>query len=125
MRPLRARGGHQIYVGHTGAQNDAVTFDIAGPDDTWLHSRGVPGAHVVVKWAGGEPDEPVLRAAAELAAHYSAGRAAGRVEVDYAARRDVRKIKGAGPGMVTYRNERTVRVEPRGEDEQRRRGLLE
>ena len=122
---LRARGGHRIFVGHTGAQNDAVTFDIAAPDDTWLHSRGVPGAHVIVKWAGGEPDDAVLQAAAELAAHYSAGREAGRVEVDYAPRRDVRKIKGAGPGMVTYRNERTVRVAPRGEDDLRRRGLLE
>jgi hypothetical protein len=28
------------------------------------------------------------------------------------ARRDVRKIKGAGPGMVTYRNERTIAVRP-------------
>jgi predicted ribosome quality control (RQC) complex YloA/Tae2 family protein len=34
--------------------------------------------------------------------------------VDITERRYVRKIKGAGPGMVTYRNERTVSVEPRG-----------
>jgi predicted ribosome quality control (RQC) complex YloA/Tae2 family protein len=37
------------------------------------------------------------------------------VVVDLARRRDVRKIKGAGPGMVTYRNERTVLVSPAGE----------
>lgn len=124
-RPLRARGGHQIFVGRTGAQNDAVTFDIAGPNDTWLHGRGMPGAHVIVKWARGELDDAVLRAAAELAAHYSGNRTAGHVEVDYAARRDVRKIKGIGPGMVTYRNERTVRVVPCSEDELRRQGILE
>ena len=122
---LRARGGHQIFIGHTSAQNDAVTFDIGGPEDSWLHSRGVPGSHVIVKWSGGHEDEAVLQAAAELAAYYSGGRESGRVEVDHAARRDVRKIRGAGPGMVTYRNEHTVRVAPRSEDELRRVGLIE
>jgi predicted ribosome quality control (RQC) complex YloA/Tae2 family protein len=124
-QPVRGRGGHLIYIGHTGAQNDAVTFDIAGPGDTWLHGRGQPGSHVIVKWAGGREDDAVLQAAAELAAYYSAGREAGAVEVDIATRRDVRKIKGGGPGLVTYRNERTVRVTPRGEDELRRLGVLE
>lgn len=122
---LRARGGHQIFIGHTGAQNDAVTFDIAGPDDSWLHSRGVPGSHVIVKWSGGREDDAILQAAAELAAYYSGGREAGRVEVDHAARRDVRKIKGGGPGMVTYRNEHTVRVTPRDEEALRRSGLVD
>jgi predicted ribosome quality control (RQC) complex YloA/Tae2 family protein len=122
---LRTRGGHQLFIGHSGAQNDAVTFDIAGPDDIWLHSRGVPGSHVIVKWSGSRTDDAVLQAAAELAAYYSANREAGRVEVDHAARRDVRKIKGAGPGMVTYRNERTLRVAPRSEQELRKLGLLE
>jgi predicted ribosome quality control (RQC) complex YloA/Tae2 family protein len=28
----------------------------------------------------------------------------------------VRKIKGAGPGMVTYRNERAIRVQPAAEE---------
>ena len=37
----------------------------------------------------------------------------------------VRKIKGTGPGMVTYRNERTLRVAPRSEEELRRAGLIE
>ncbi len=91
----------------------------------WLHSRGVPGSHVIVKWSGGRTDEVILQAAAELAAYYSANRESGRVEVDHAARRDVRKIKGAGPGMVTYRNEHTVRVAPRSEQDLRKLGLIE
>ena len=78
-----------------------------------------------MKWSGGHEDEAILQAAAELAAYYSGGRESGRVEVDHAARRDVRKIRGAGPGMVTYRNENTVRVAPRSEDELRRVGLIE
>ncbi|MDQ2683061.1 MAG: NFACT family protein [Chloroflexota bacterium] len=104
-----------IYIGHSGAENDRVTFDIAGPDDTWLHARGVPGSHVIIKWTPSVRNEPdVLQRAAELAAYYSGSRASGRVEVDITERRHVRKIKGSGPGMVTYRNERTISVPPRG-----------
>ena len=49
-----------------GPENDAVTFDIAGPDDVWLHARGVPGGHVIIRWAG-EEAEDVLEQAAALA----------------------------------------------------------
>lgn len=120
----RAGGGALIYVGTTGLQNDAITFEIAGANDTWLHARGVPGAHVLVRWPGGTPDDEVLRLAAELAAGHSGAGTSAWVEVDCAARRDVKKIKGAGPGMVTYRHERTVRVAPRTLAELLRAGLL-
>ena len=109
--------GNAIYIGKSGTENDRVTFDIAGPDDTWLHARGVPGSHVIVRWSGPDrDDEAVLLRAAELAAFFSQSRSSGRVEVDITPRRFVRKIKGAGPGMVTYRNERTVSVTPVGLD---------
>jgi predicted ribosome quality control (RQC) complex YloA/Tae2 family protein len=109
--------GNLIYVGRSGGENDRVTFDIAGPDDAWLHARGVPGSHVIVRWMGtNRDDEAVLLRAAELAAWFSQARSSGKVEVDITTRRHVRKIKGAGPGMVTYRNERTVSVSPVGPD---------
>jgi predicted ribosome quality control (RQC) complex YloA/Tae2 family protein len=38
------------------------------------------------------------------------------VSVDVTQRRYVRRIRGAGPGMVTYRNERTLHVPPKSED---------
>ena len=104
-----------VYIGHSGAENDRVTFDIGGPDDTWLHARGVPGSHVIVKWTPGvRDDNEVIQRAAELAAFFSQSRESGRVEVDITDRKHVRKIKGGGPGMVTYRNERTVSVTPQG-----------
>ncbi|HKG24394.1 MAG TPA: NFACT RNA binding domain-containing protein, partial [Thermomicrobiales bacterium] len=116
-RAIYDDAGNAIYVGRSGAENDAVTFDLAGPNDTWLHARGVPGSHVIVRWRdpAGNEDEETLRRAAALAAHYSAARASGTVEVDATRRRYVRKIKGTGPGMVTYRNERTLAVRPRDE----------
>lgn len=107
----RTPRGDLIYVGRNGRQNETVTFELAGPDDAWLHARGLPGAHVVIHWAGPEDDATVAQAA-RLAAYYSTGQGATTVEVDVTQRRYVKKIKGAGPGMVTYRNERTLRVRP-------------
>ncbi len=121
--PKRPRGlidaaGNHVYVGRSGPQNELLTFEIAGPDDTWLHARGVGGSHVVIRWrtpATAENAE-TIEAAASLAAWYSAARESGAVEVDIARRRHVRKIKGARPGMVTYRNEHTIRVHPAPEE---------
>jgi predicted ribosome quality control (RQC) complex YloA/Tae2 family protein len=107
-----------VWVGRTGKQNDTVTFEIGGPDDLWLHAREMPGAHVILRPPPGrEPDDGDIANAASLAAHYSAGRDAARVPIDVTARRHVRKIRGAGPGMVTYRNEYTIDAEPRSEVE--------
>lgn len=114
-RRYTTASGHHIYIGRSGKQNEDVTFGIANPDDLWLHARDLPGAHVILRFNSPEHhDETILQAAA-LAAHYSQGRDATRVPVDVTERRNVRKIRGAGPGMVTYRNEYTLNVEPRSE----------
>ncbi|MEA3459619.1 MAG: NFACT RNA binding domain-containing protein, partial [Chloroflexota bacterium] len=72
-RPLSMRSpdGFTILVGRNSRQNEEVTFDRAAPDDLWLHVKGVPGSHVVVKAAGQEVPQATLRRAAELAAYYS------------------------------------------------------
>jgi predicted ribosome quality control (RQC) complex YloA/Tae2 family protein len=116
-RPLLDDAGNAVYIGRSGPQNDLITFDLAGPDDTWLHARDVGGSHVIVRWQRPDApeDEQTIAAAAALAAWYSAARESGAVEVDVARRRHVRKIKGGRPGMVTYRNERTIRVQPLAE----------
>jgi predicted ribosome quality control (RQC) complex YloA/Tae2 family protein len=108
----RTERGDVIYVGRNGPQNERIAFDLAGPTDTWLHAREQPGSHVLVRWAG-EPDDGVLEVAASLAAYFSAARDATTVEVDATEARHVRRIRGAGPGMVTYRNERSLNVRPR------------
>jgi len=117
LRPLLDRHGNAIYIGKSGNENDEVTFSLAGPNDSWLHARGVPGSHVVIRWRNQGDEAPeTIEAAAKLAAWYSRNRNSGSVEVDIAPRRYVRKIKGAGPGMVTYRNERTIAVNPAAEE---------
>ena len=116
-RQYRTPEGDTILLGRTGQQNEAVTFDIANPGDLWVHARDLPGAHVIVRAAGAEPSEETIEMAARLAAYYSDGRNSTTVPVDVTERRHVRKIRGAGPGMVTYRNEYTLQVKPASEEE--------
>lgn len=117
-RRIDLDSGATIWIGRTGKQNDTVTFDIGLPTDLWLHARDMPGAHVILRPAPGrEPSDRDVEIAASLAAYYSAGRSSGRVPIDVTERRNVRKIRGAGPGMVTYRGEYTIDVEPRSEEQ--------
>jgi predicted ribosome quality control (RQC) complex YloA/Tae2 family protein len=107
--------GVVIWVGRNARQNEEVTFVRGRPEDLWLHVRGLPGAHVVVKTAGRAVSSGVLGRAASLAAYYSAARGEGRVLVDVTERRHVRKLKGGKPGMVTYRNESPIDAVPASE----------
>ena len=112
--PLRfvTEDGFVIWIGRNSRQNDIVTFDKGGPQDLWLHARDVPGSHVIIKFDGRQiPEESIVQAAG-IAAYYSAGRGESSAIVDVTPRRYVKKIKGAGPGMVTYRNETTRTVRP-------------
>lgn len=106
-------GANQVRAGRTAAENHRLTFHESAPDDLWLHARGVPGAHVLLRCSDGETPETVIENAASIAAWMSAARDDALVEVDVTRRRRVRPIRGAGPGQVTYRDERTLRVAPR------------
>lgn len=112
--PLRRRlsGETLALVGKNSRQNEEITFHQAAPNDLWLHARGAPGAHVILKLAGRPAPEETLREAASLAAWYSQLREAGSVAVDYTEARYVRHMKGGGPGMVTYERERTIHAPP-------------
>lgn len=111
--PIKATiDGYVVWVGRNSRQNEDVTFGKGRPEDTWLHVRGVPGAHVVIKSGGRPVPSTVLHKAAALAAYYSPSREEGHVLVDVTERRYVRKIKGGQPGMVTYRNEAPIEAIP-------------
>ena len=105
----------RIWVGKGGADNDRLTFEIARPNDPWLHVRGVPGAHVVISWGkAAAPPQELLLDAAHLAAHYSAAKGEPRIEVSHTRAKYVRRVKGGAPGSVSYTGEKTflLRIEP-------------
>lgn len=116
--PLRlvSRDGYVIFIGRNSRQNEAVTFKSANRDDIWLHARDVPGAHVVIRNDGRRIKEELIAEAAAVAAFYSKLREDSRVQVDYTRVKYVKPIKGAGPGMVTYRNESSIVVRPQDEE---------
>ncbi len=111
---LTSLDGLPIRVGRNSRQNDQVTFRLAEGEDWWFHARGVPGAHVIVRSEGRQLPTATIHQAAELAAYFSRSRHEADVAVDYTRRRYVRRIPGAAPGLVTYSQEQTIRVVPRG-----------
>ena len=115
--PLRvvSRDGYVVWVGRNSRQNAQLTFKRANPQDIWLHARDVPGAHVVIRDDGRRIKDELLMEAAAVAAHYSQRREDSSVQVDYTRVKYVRAIKGAGAGMVTYRNEKSLWVKPHDE----------
>ena len=109
--------GFTILVGRNSRQNDTVTFERARPHDLWLHTRGVPGAHVVIKTEGRSVPDTTLQTAASLAAYYSAARGSTSVAVDVTEVRRVKRLKGGGLGLVTYSDERTLHAAPLSAEE--------
>jgi predicted ribosome quality control (RQC) complex YloA/Tae2 family protein len=101
-----------VWVGKNALQNAHLTFNRAAPDDLWLHARNIPGSHVIIPTAEGLPSEEDVFWAAGVAAYYSRARGDTAVEVDVTPKKHVRAIKGSAPGLVTYRNESTLRVAP-------------
>jgi len=100
-----------IYVGKNNIQNDYLTFKIADKNDIWLHTKNIPGSHVVIKYSG-NPPEATLSEAAILAAYYSKAKDSTKVSVDYTQVKNVKKPSGAKPGMVIYYTNKTILVNP-------------
>jgi len=104
--------GLEFVVGRSNTENDYITFKLGGKTDLWLHTKDIPGSHVVLFTGGAEPDETSIREAAAAAAFFSKGRESQNVPVDYVPLRYVKKPGGAKPGMVIFTNNRTVWTDP-------------
>ncbi|WP_068774553.1 NFACT family protein [Paenibacillus sp. FJAT-26967] len=102
--------GLPIYVGKNNTQNDYVTNRLASSGDTWLHTKDIPGSHVVIR--SQSFGEATLHEAAQLAAYYSQARESSSVPVDYTLVRHVHKPSGAKPGFVIYEQQKTLFVTP-------------
>ena len=104
------KDGYVITFGKNNTQNNYLTFEYAKSNYTWFHAKDFHGTHLVVN--SNELNEEIIRTCANLAAYYSQGRYSSSVPVDYCEVRNVKKIKGAKPGFVTYRNHKTIYIDP-------------
>lgn len=107
--------GFIILVGKNNKQNDYLTLRIADPEDIWMHTKNIPGSHVIIKCAGKNISDETLYEGAMLAAYYSKGRMSSQVPVDYTMKKHVKKPSGSKPGMVIYETNSTIYVTPKEE----------
>lgn len=106
--------GWEVRVGKNAKSNQALTTRHSGPHDLWLHARGVPGSHVVIRRPSRTAEVPkhVVEKVAQLAAYYSEAKSQSLAPVIVTERKYVRPIKGGPPGLVRVDREDVVLVEP-------------
>lgn len=105
--------GYDIFVGKSNLQNDELTLRMAEPTDIWMHTKDIPGSHVIIRTNGQkELPEATMEEAANLAAFYSKAKNSSMVPVDYTQRKNIKKPNGAKPGMVIYLTNRTIYITP-------------
>ena len=105
--------GFHMYVGKNNFQNEELTFKIASGNDWWFHAKGIPGSHVIVKTEGKDLPDRTFEEAGRLAAYYSKGRNAEKVEIDYVQKKQVKKTPGGKPGFVIYHTNYSLLIEPK------------
>ncbi|PLS16623.1 hypothetical protein CVD28_16210 [Bacillus sp. M6-12] len=102
--------GDTIFAGKNNKQNDYLTNKFARRDEIWLHTKDIPGSHVVIR--NENPSEQTIMEAANIAAFYSKAKESSSVPVDFTKVRHVKKPNGSKPGFVIYDNQQTVYVTP-------------
>ncbi len=114
FRRFPLAGGFEALVGKHARGNAWLTTRVASPHDLWLHARGVPGSHVVVKRAGRSTvvPPPVVAQAARLAAWFSTAKTQSVVPVTVTEKKYVRPVKGGPPGLVRVDREDVLDVAP-------------
>jgi predicted ribosome quality control (RQC) complex YloA/Tae2 family protein len=107
----RTQDGLEIWVGRNDEGNDYLTMRLARGNDLFFHLDGYPGSHVILRTEGRlDPSPRSLLDACELAVHYSKMKNAGSADVHMTPIKNVKKPKGAKPGLVYVRSGRTIRL---------------
>ena len=110
-RRYRSSDGLEIWVGRSDAANDHLTTRLARGNDLFFHLDGAPGSHVILCTEGKSevPPESILDACA-LAVRFSKQKNASRADVHVVPIKQVKKPKGAKPGLVWVTGGKTVHL---------------
>jgi predicted ribosome quality control (RQC) complex YloA/Tae2 family protein len=113
LRPKRYKTdqGLEIWVGRNDEGNDYLSTRLAHGNDLFFHLEGYPGSHVILRTGGNTspPSESVL-AACELAVHFSKLKDVRKADVHFAPVKNLRKPKGAKPGLVYISGGRSIHL---------------
>jgi len=103
----------EIFIGRTRIENDYLTTRLAKPDDWWFHTRIYRGTHIILRnYKRKELPETLKILCCRLAAYFSKAKKSSNIPVDYTQIRYVRKPRGSVAGYVTYKNQKTLYVDP-------------
>ena len=102
--------GYTIFIGRDAKSNDYLTFNVADKEDIWMHVKGHPGSHVVIRVRENLPTPEVIKYAAELAKKNSKASRENDITVVYCQSRFVKKEPGMNDGQVKvdYNNSEEV-----------------
>ena len=102
--------GYTIFIGRDAKSNDYLTFNVSDKEDIWMHAKGFPGSHVVIRVRENLPTPEVIKYAAELAKKNSKANKENDVTVVYCQSRFVKKEPGMNDGQVKvdYNNSEEV-----------------
>ncbi len=109
--------GTTVLVGRNNVENDYLTMKLASKTDVWMHTKDIPGSHVIVRLEEGrnvdDLSAELIYEAASIAAYHSKAGSGSNVPVDYVPVRYVKKPAGSKPGMVIFTHNQTVYVDPK------------
>lgn len=104
--------GYTIFIGKDAKSNDYLTFNNSDSEDIWMHVKGYPGSHVVIRVRENLPTPEVIKFAAELAKRNSKASKIEKVTVVYCQRKFVKKESGMNDGQVRvdYKNSEEITI---------------
>ena len=105
---------YTLLVGRNNMENDYLTLKYAKKTDLWFHTKDIHGSHCILVLNGSPvPEDDILLKCAEIAAYHSKAKNSSNVPVDICEVKYVKKPNGAKPGMVIYKNNKTLHVTPK------------
>ena len=117
FNPIKYKiGDYTFLVGRNNMENDYLTLKYAKKTDLWFHTKDIHGSHCILVLNGSPiPENDILIKCAEITAYHSKAKNSSNVPVDICEVKYVKKPNGAKPGMVIYKNNRTIHVTPKNE----------
>ena len=105
---------YTLLVGKNNTENDYLTLKYAKKTDIWFHTKDIHGSHCILVLNNKPyPDNDILIKCAEITAYHSKARNSSNVPVDFCEVKYVKKPNGSKPGMVIYKNNKTLNVNPK------------